>query len=103
MGTLLPSTTTTSAASVDGPVYAITHDVIIRSGPVTSARTLGTIPAGADVPVQCTTRGQLVTDIYGPDASWDKVTYNGIVGFVTDEWVDTKGAETNPAIIPPCS
>jgi hypothetical protein len=85
-----------------GPTYAITHDVIIRSDPTTSSQALGNIPAGTSVAVSCVAKGETITDIYGADSSWDRVMYSGVTGYVTDEWVDTKGAVTNPSVIPPC-
>jgi hypothetical protein len=52
--------------------------------------------------VQCKRRGETITGPYGHDPYWDQVTFHGITGFVTDEWIDTKSDETDPAKVPLC-
>jgi uncharacterized protein YraI len=80
----------------------VTDNVVIRSGPGTSYQTLGNISSGTTVTVTCTALGETITDKYGPDSHWDQVSYNGVTGYVTDEFVNTQGAEKNPSLIPAC-
>ena len=82
--------------------YDVTDGILIRSGPGTSYAQIGSVAAGTSVPVVCTTQGESIDGPYGPDAHWDRITYNGTTGYVTDEYVDTKGDVDNPAVIPPC-
>lgn len=93
---------TASPAGPSGYLYGVTHDVTMRDGPSTSANQLGLIPAGSMVGVQCKTTGEVISGPYGNDPNWDYVTYNGTTGYVTDEWIDTKQDESNPAMIPLC-
>jgi hypothetical protein len=89
----------TSATSTTSPVgpsdrrYAIIQDVAMYVGPSSATDVVGRIPAGSMVGVQCKRKGQTVTGPWGPDALWDRVTFNGVDGFVADEWVDTKADE----------
>jgi Bacterial SH3 domain/zinc-ribbon domain len=85
-----------------GGSYAATTDLIIRSGPSTGNAALATIPYGTYVIVQCTSPGETINGPYGADAHWDRVSYGGATGFVSDEYVDTKSDIDNPSIIPPC-
>jgi hypothetical protein len=50
------------------------------------------------VAVQCYAYGRTVNGPYGPDPKWDRITYRGATGYVTDEYVDTKSDEHNGAI-----
>ena len=98
-------TASPNGSSLPGPsgqLYLVTHNVVIRDGPRTSANQLGEIPAGAMVGVQCKTAGDVVYGLFGPDKNWNRVTFNGITGFVTDEWLDTKHDESDPTLVPPC-
>jgi pimeloyl-ACP methyl ester carboxylesterase len=85
-----------------GRSYAVTDDLLIRSGPATTYPSAVTVPRGTQVIVQCTMAGETVDGPYGPDSHWDRVTYNGVTGFAADEYIDTKQDITNPALIPPC-
>jgi Bacterial SH3 domain len=111
------TTSTTSSASTPGnppiPIprrptrgpsgsYATTTDLIIRDGPSTGNAALATVPYGTYVIVQCTSPGETINGPYGADAHWDRVSYGGATGFVSDEYVDTKSDIDNPSIIPPC-
>ena len=91
-----PSASTTGTAS--GPSYAITSGVIIRDAPSSQGNQIGSIAAGTYVQVQCITSGETITGPYGDDSQWDRLTYNGTTGYVTDEYVDTKGDATNGVI-----
>ncbi len=97
-----PPPAAASPAGPSGYLYGVTHDVIVRDGPRTSANQLGLIPAGSMVGVQCKTIGEVISGPYGNDPNWDYVTYNGTTGYVTDQWIDTKQDESNPAMIPLC-
>ena len=91
----------TSGDNTSGPSYAITSGVIIRDAPSSQGNQVGSIAAGPYVQVQCITSGETITGPYGDDSQWDHLTYNGTTGYVTDEYVDTKGDATNGAI-PQC-
>lgn len=103
--TIPPSTTTTTwapAPSGSGRSYRVTHDVAIREGPGTSSPSVGQIPADTWVVVSCVTEGEVINDIWGADPYWDFVNYNGVAGYVTDEWVDTQSDVRNRSILPAC-
>jgi hypothetical protein len=54
------------------------------------------------VGVQCKMTGETITGPYGADSNWDRVTYNGVTGLVTDQWIDTKSDEADPSKVPNC-
>jgi hypothetical protein len=91
----------TGAANGAGTYYGITGDVTIYQSPQTNSAAVGSIAAGTSVQVSCITTGDTVPGPYGPDYHWDEVTYNGVRGFVTDEYVDTKDNAHN-GVIPTC-
>jgi hypothetical protein len=84
-----------SGSSGTGKQYAVTTNTILRSGPFTSTSQLDTVPQGTMVSVECKASGETVNGTWGPDSNWDRVTYNGHTGYLTDEWVDTKTDETS--------
>ena len=96
------STLSTPVPGPSGVLYAITQSVVIHSGPNTESTDLGSIPAGVYLGVQCKAAGEVVTGIWGPDQWWDSVNFNGVRGYVTDEWVDTKTDEADPSKVPLC-
>jgi LasA protease len=67
----------------------------------TPARTpfVGSVPEGATVNIQCTTRGETVLGPFGPTDLWDFVLYNGQAGYVSDGYVNTG---TNDPVAPSC-
>lgn len=97
-----------SASSGDSPVgpsgkrYAVLIGLPIRTGASTSAARIGEVPARALVGVQCKVRGETIVGPWGHDPYWDRITFQAITGFVTDEWVDTKTDEDNPSKVPLC-
>ena len=93
---------TVSPPGPSGRLYLVTNNVIIRDGPSTSANEIGRIPAGAQVGVQCKALGETINGRWGPDPNWNRVTYNGTTGYVTDEWIDTQQDEVDPSKVPPC-
>jgi Double zinc ribbon len=97
-----PTAPTTISPRVGVQRYAITDPVILRSGTSTASPQIGMIPAGTVVVVQCATNGEVVDGPYGPDVHWDRVMYGGVLGYVTDEYVNTQDDVNNPALIPPC-
>lgn len=82
--------------------YHTTHNVSLREGPSVSATARDQIPAGTAVVVECSQLGDTVSDVWGPDNHWDRVTFNGRTGFVTDEWLDTRSDVNDLSIIPSC-
>lgn len=45
---------------------------------------------GVFVQVLCKTQGQSVTGPFGADRWWERVSINGLEGYVSDEWLDSK-------------
>ncbi len=75
-----------------GQVDAGGSTLNLRSGPSTSSAKVGSLPSGA------------VFQITGVDGSWYKISYNGVTGYVSSEYVDTvregtvsRGAESASA------
>ena len=54
------------------------------------------------MPVQCKVTGETVNGTWGADSWWLRVSYQGQVGYVTDEWVNTKSHVDDDSLIPPC-
>jgi uncharacterized protein YraI len=82
------------AAATAGPVYKTAADdatpLVMHAGPNTGSPRVGAVPAGASVEVLCQTSGQSLSDPkYGRTSLWDRVSYGGAVGFVTDLYVLT--------------
>ena len=95
-----------SLSAISGEAYAAptgkviaNPSVVLRSGPSTSHAAQGTIPYGAQVEIHCTSRGSWVTGEYGATNLWNKVSYGGRTGFVTDAFLYTG---TNSAVAPDC-
>lgn len=70
----------------------------LRPSPARIA-SIGTVPEGATVSIQCTTRGETVSGPFGPTNLWDYVVYNGRAGYVSDGYVNTG---TNDPVAPSC-
>jgi hypothetical protein len=63
----------------------------------------GSIAQGACVQVICKYSGQTISGPFGPDSTWDWIVnpqQPGPNGYVSDEYVDTKGAIDT--IVPLC-
>jgi hypothetical protein len=104
--TTFPTTpTTTPQGTVPGPsgrLYRVVQGVVIRDSASGSGNALGSIPTGSMVGVLCKVVGETITGPYGPDSSWDRVTVNGVSGYVTDEWIDTEQDEFDASKVPSC-
>jgi hypothetical protein len=70
----------------------------LRPSPARTA-VIGTVPEGATVSIQCSTRGETVSGPFGPTNLWDYVVYNGQAGYVSDGYVNTG---TNDPVAPSC-
>lgn len=94
--------------------YEVTATIGLWSAPNTGSQLLKTIPVttfgaggigcpdGKDPKVTITcqiTNGQTISGPFGNDPVWLRTTYDGAVGYVTDQWVDTEW-DTN--VIPRC-
>jgi hypothetical protein len=77
-------------AGPSGRLYLVTHDVNIRDQPTSNSNLPGAIPKGAKVGVECKSIGETIVGPWGSDSTWDRVTFNGITGYLTDEWIDTR-------------
>ncbi|MFT4232294.1 MAG: SH3 domain-containing protein [Leucobacter sp.] len=72
----------------------------LRQSASSSAAVLGCIPKNTTVTIQCTASGSSMTGPYGATKIWDKVTWNGKTGYVTDAYIYTG---TNSAVASGCS
>lgn len=61
----------------------------LRNGATTSSAVISCIPRNTWVTVQCTVRGQQVSGGGGTTAIWDRVSYGGRTGYITDAWLYT--------------
>jgi hypothetical protein len=94
---------TTPNTSVPPPrPYRVTDDVNLRAEPTSSSTSLAVIPSGTSVVVECVTNGESIDGPNGSTDKWDRVTWEGSTGYVTDQYVDTGDAVNAPTIIRPC-
>jgi len=70
-----------------------------RAGPGGSTSLIGCIPQHTTIVIQCTAQGNAVTGPYGTETVWDRTSYDGLEGFVSDAWVFTG---SNSAVAPAC-
>ena len=73
--------------SPEGHQYAVTDNVHLRSEPASQSESLGVIPSGTQVSVECTVLGELIQGPQGNTTKWDRVTWDGNTGYVTDAYV----------------
>ncbi|WTW92481.1 hypothetical protein OG216_03425 [Streptomycetaceae bacterium NBC_01309] len=80
-----------------GPNRLNPTPVKIRQAPNTSAAIVATIPGGQEpnIQVHCQARGGSATrdDGSATSAIWDRVTYNGVTGWMTDLYVRTTNSD----------
>lgn len=94
-----------AAASPDPRPATATGRIIIspclnlRAGPNGSTALIGCVPDGLTISIQCTAQGNGVTGPYGTETIWDRTTYNGYTGYVSDAYVYTG---TNSAVAGAC-
>jgi hypothetical protein len=97
--------TTTTLPAVFGTYRITDTGVILRGGPATTYAEIGRIPPDVYVPTYCRTAGEVVPGPYsGPAGNpwWDEVPYNGVTGFVTDEYVDNQADHDRGRVLPQC-
>lgn len=87
------------AYAMPGGRVVANPSVIIRADASTSSAALGSVPYGVVVGIQCTRRGSTVSGNWGPTNLWNRVSYNGRTGFVTDGWLYTG---KNGPVAPDC-
>lgn len=95
---LAPAPAPAPAAQRTGKVLA-SPCLNFRSGPGAANPLIGCIPQNTIIPIQCTAQGNAVTGPYGTETIWDRTSYGGKTGFVSDAWVYTG---TNNAVAPSC-
>lgn len=61
----------------------------LRSGPSSTSPVVGCIPTNVTITITCTSRGSNVSSSYGTTNLWDRTSYAGKTGFVSDAWVYT--------------
>lgn len=61
----------------------------LRLGMSNGTPSIGCIPDGTTITVDCVLSGQSVTGPYGTENTWDHTSYNGQIGYVSDAWVYT--------------
>jgi uncharacterized protein YraI len=71
----------------------------LRSGPNGNTALIGCIPDSTTISIDCTAQGNSVTGPYGATTLWDRTTYQGAVGYVSDAYVYTGQAA---AVAGPC-
>lgn len=57
------------------------------------------IPNSTTLAIACVAYGPAVTGPYGTETIWDRVSYNGVTGYVSDAWMYTG---SNGAVAPAC-
>ena len=72
----------------------------LRTSPSSGATVLGCIPYNTTITIACTENGSSMTGPYGTTTIWDKTTWSGKTGFVTDAYVYTG---SNSAVADKCS
>ncbi|GHJ49276.1 hypothetical protein Cs7R123_66180 [Catellatospora sp. TT07R-123] len=77
--------------------------LVIRDAAATTATRKGAIPYGSTVYLQCYTKGETVSSPvsdYGPTTTdqWDRVTFDGVTGFVSHAWISERNDEAPPPI-----
>jgi hypothetical protein len=71
----------------------------LRSGPNGSTTLIGCIPEDTVISIECTAQGDAVTGPWDTTTIWDRTTYGGTTGYVSDAYVYTG---TNSAVAPAC-
>ncbi len=93
--------------------FQVTATIHVWSQPTTTSTPLSEItvtsygpggigcPTGTDpiVQVQCVAQGQQITGPFSTDPYWERVTWDGLVGYVPDEWINTQSATSS---LPTC-
>lgn len=72
----------------------------LRTSPNSGAAVLGCIPYNTTITIACTENGSSMTGPYGTTTIWDKTTWSGKTGYVTDAYVYTG---SNGAVAGKCS
>ena len=86
-------TATTPGSGTTYPILSgVTGEIIVRSGPSTSASIVATIPAGGSVMIDCQSHGDTVTRGSTATDVWDHITQPD--GYVTDTVIDTGSSGT---------
>ena len=109
-GAAAPACTTsapapTAPAAPPAPAPTAIGKVIIsscldlHSGVGHTTSVIGCIPNGTIIPIVCTATGNSVTGPYGATTLWDRTSYGGLSGYVTDAYVYTG---TAAAVAPHC-
>jgi hypothetical protein len=73
-----------------------TAGINIRPEPNTSAPSIGSVPDGVPLLLQCSTSGEYETSAGGTTNVWDQVTYDGVTGYVADAFINT--GQLTPAV-----
>lgn len=94
-GTRLPPAGYVSPAGGSAPPPGNIGHVIaspclyLRLGMSGGTPSIGCIPDGTTITVDCVLKGQSVTGPYGTENTWDHTSYNGQIGYVSDSWIYT--------------
>lgn len=91
--------TTPALAAATGRVIA-DPCLNLRTAADSSASVLACIPYNTTITITCTTNGSSMSGPYGVTQLWNKTTWNGKTGYVTDAFVYTG---TNGAVAGSCS
>lgn len=86
----LPAVGGSGFSGIQAPVFGTGGvGVNVRSAPTTATALLAGIPEGATVTIKCTTTGQPVRGVYGVTSIWNRVTVNGVTGWISDAYTFT--------------
>jgi uncharacterized protein YraI len=100
--------TTTTVTSTPAPalpepmLYKVTDGVNVRTGPSTSFAIVTQVELGREVLVVCQIEGQTVDGPRGPTNRWLRVSIENKTGYVTAQYVDTRGAIQDLNVIGNC-
>jgi hypothetical protein len=98
-----PTTPTSNATPRTGSSsYTLGAELNLRNGPGTNFQTLGLVPEGSSVIVQCTTTGESVDGLHGADDRWNRISYQGQTGYVANGFVSTGTDIADRSKIPIC-
>ncbi len=86
---LVVATAQPAQAVTNGGTVIASPCLNLRTGTNTSSAAITCIPRGTWVTIQCTLTGQVVAGGGGTTAIWDRVSYAGLTGYVSDAWVNT--------------
>lgn len=84
------------------PPYITRRDVTLRGSWTELSREIRRIPSGTRLAPSCAVQGERVVVDGRTDDRWDRVTYDGWEGYVSNVYVDSADSRSLPADLPLC-